>query len=174
MRFQQGIDRTTGSESAITFVGGGDDDCGPRADGAMRRSRLVLSDESPICLSVASSVPLGLMLRADPGSSTGRAGKSSDGAAPFAVQALVTGDHVMPFTGAPVPRKPAAGCDDLLAARLIDAISSAKEHARNDGPALPDEKAVASLVWVRLVVSKDQVISYERSGARTYGEGLRG
>ncbi|WP_175690212.1 hypothetical protein [Burkholderia anthina] len=123
---------------------------------------------------LGSSVQLELMLRADPGSSTGRAGKSSEGAAPFAVQTLVTGDDVMPFTGAPVPRKPAAGCDDLLAARLIDAISSAKEHAKKDGPALPDEKAVASLVCVRLVVPKDQVISYERSGARTYGKGYSG
>ncbi|AOI86221.1 hypothetical protein WI67_27920 [Burkholderia cepacia] len=123
---------------------------------------------------LGSSVQLELMLRADHGSSTGRAGKSSVAAVPFAVQTLVTGDDVMPFTGAPVPRKPAAGCDDLLAARLIDAISSAKEHAKKDGPALPDEKAVASLVCIRLVVPKDQIISYERSGARTYGKGYSG
>ncbi|RQU97648.1 hypothetical protein DF042_27935 [Burkholderia cenocepacia] len=114
------------------------------------------------------------MLRADLHSSTARAGKSSATVMPFAVQTLVTGDDVMPFTGAPVPRKPAAGCDDLLAARLIDAINSAKEHAKKGGPALPDEKVVASLVCVRFVVPKDQIISYERSGARTYEKGYSG
>lgn len=80
----------------------------------------------------------------------------------------------MPFTGAPVPRKPAAGCDELLVARLIDAISSAKERAVKGGPALPDEKAVASLVCVRVVVPKDQIIGYEPGGARTYGKGYSG
>lgn len=123
---------------------------------------------------LGSSVQLELMLRADLHSSTARAGKSSATVVPFAVQTLVTGDDVMPFTGAPVPRKPAAGCDDLLAARLIDAINSAKEHAKKGGPALPDEKVVASLVCVRFVVPKDQIISYERSGARTYEKGYSG
>ena len=80
----------------------------------------------------------------------------------------------MPFTDAPFPRKPMAGCDDLLVARLIDAIRSAKEHVTKDGPALPDEKAVESLACVRFVVPKDQLISYERSGARTYGKGYSG
>ncbi|MBR8225112.1 hypothetical protein [Burkholderia ambifaria] len=123
---------------------------------------------------LGSSVQLELMLRATHGLAKGAGAQPSDGVVPFRIQTLTIGDDAMPFTDAPFPRKPMAGCDDLLVARLIDAIRSAKEHVTKDGPALPDEKAVESLACVRFVVPKDQLISYERSGARTYGKGYSG
>ncbi|MBR8315769.1 hypothetical protein KDW36_21545 [Burkholderia dolosa] len=123
---------------------------------------------------LGSSVQLEFLLRARPRLSKADDRRPSDEVVTPGSQTLTTGDDVMPFTGAPVPRKPAAGCDELLVARLIDAISSAKERAVKGGPALPDEKAVASLVCVRVVVPKDQIISYEPGGARTYGKGYSG
>lgn len=130
---------------------------------------------------LGSSVQLELMLQAGKAASTemtdsknGATQGTNKQGAPLDVQTLTIQDEAAPLAGTVVHHGSMYGCDDLLKARLLDSLSDAKLRAEKHQSLPPDEKVFESLACIRIVVPKEQLISYTRSGARTYEKGYSG